>query len=471
MLTNIQSNPQLGHWQLPLPGSYYQLNTTPMLKEQEEKESAVRSYPRRLPIAIKQAYGAMVKDEQNQVFLDCLAGAGALPLGHNHPEVNQAIIEAMHGFTPSQTLDLTTPAKDNFMRELLDTLPIEFSKNAKLQFCGPSGTDAVEAAIKLAKTVTGRSTIISFQGGYHGMTHGSLSLTGNLGAKNTINGLMADVHFMPYPYPFRSQFGDRTSDNSEQALHYLHNQLADPEGGIKKPAGIIVEVVQGEGGVIPAPVKWLQGLRKLCTEFEIPLIVDEIQTGFGRTGKLFAFEHAGIKPDIVIMSKAVGGGLPMAVIAFDKTLDAWQPGAHTGTFRGNQLAMVSGAKALQIIKRDRLDQHASELGRYLLNALSDLGHPQIGQVRGKGLMIGIELVAADSLIDALGNPLADSAFAKKVQHESLRRGLICELGGRHGSVLRLLPPLILNQEQADFVIRVIDAALAASVEGPQVVNG
>jgi 2,4-diaminobutyrate 4-transaminase len=473
----VTSSSQSTDWSLPAVGQILHLHSTPTLQRQSERESEVRSYPRRLPLAITRALGCRVKDEQGQVYLDCLAGAGALPLGHNHPEVNAAIIEALEGLSPFQTLDITSPAKDAFMGELLATLPEAFGSEAKIQFCGPSGADAVEAAIKLAKTVTGRSSVISFQGGYHGMTHGALSLTGNLGAKNSINGLMADVHFMPYPYPFRSQFGDRDSDNARQALHYLRSQLVDPEGGIKRPAAIIVEPIQGEGGVIPAPAEWLQGLRKLCDELEILLIMDEIQTGFGRSGRLFAFEHAEIQPDIVLMSKALGGGLPLSVIAFNKRFDAWSPGGHAGTFRGNQLAMVSGAKTMQVIKRDKLYEHANELGGQLRDELLALQqkHTRIGQVRAKGFMLGLELVCGEGTLDSLGNPLADSVYARRVQREALRRGLICELGGRHGAVVRLLPPLILDREEADFIIRVLDEALTVAAHHSDnedsVVNG
>ncbi len=463
-LEGDMSPPNHGRWVLPESGQLYQLTPTPTLQRQAEKESRVRSYPRRIPLAIKKASGALVKDEAGQVYLDCLAGAGALPLGHNHPLVNQAVINAMNNQVPFQTLDITTPDKDSFMSELLATLPEYFSRQAKLQFCGPSGADAVEAAIKLAKIATGRSSVLSFHGGYHGMTHGALALTGNLGAKKPLNGLMPDVHFMPYPYPFRSHFGDREGDNSQQALHYLRHQLADPEGGICKPAAIIAEAVQGEGGVIPAPISWLKGLRAICDDFQIPLIIDEIQTGFGRTGRLFAFEQAGITPDIVVMSKALGGGLPLSVIAFHETLDAWLPGGHSGTFRGNQLAMVSGAETMRIIKRERLHERAEQLGEQLSADLARLSgkYPEIGEVRGRGLMLGLEIVCGDGQLDVLGNPRADSDLARRVQQEALLRGLICELGGRHGAVVRLLPPLILSDEQARFIVRVMDESLLAA---------
>ena len=451
------------HWDLPHPGHVYSTSVSPLLERQQQYESEVRSYPRRIPIAITQALGARVKDEHGQIYLDCLAGAGALPLGHNYPEINAALTSTLDQSAPLQTLDITTPAKDKFMAELLAALPSEFRTNVKLQFCGPSGADAVEAALKLAKTHTGRSSVISFQGGYHGMTHGALSLTGNLGAKLAIQGLMPEVYFMPFPYPFRSQFGDYESDNCELCLRYLHSQLADPEGGIRPPAAIIVEPVQGEGGVIPSPSGWLQGLRNICDEFDILLIVDEIQTGFGRTGKMFAFEHAGIVPDILVMSKAVGGGLPLSVIAFDQSIDSWLPGGHAGTFRGNQLAMVSGATAINIIKRDDMPNHAQEMGEFLYQGLRELQQrfSVIGEVRAKGLMLGLEIISADRELDGVGNPKGNHVLARHIQKEALTRGLICELGGRHGAVIRLLPPLILNQQEAEFILSVLADAFEA----------
>ena len=453
-------------WSLPARHTTYPLNSSPLIEEQAHLESEVRSYPRRIPLALQQAKGAKVIDEQGHVFLDCLAGAGTLSLGHNHSEINSAICSAMDSLLPMQTLDLTSPAKNTFMRAVLNALPENFAANAKLQFCGPSGADAVEAAIKLAKTATGRRSIISFHGGYHGMTHGALALTGNLSAKHKISNLMADVHFMPYPYALRSAF-DKGGDISNQHLRFLRAQLSDPEGGIDRPAAIIVEAVQGEGGVIPAPVEWLRGLSALSKEFDIPLILDEIQSGFARTGAMFAFEHAGICPDIVVMSKALGGGLPLAMIAFKEELDVWSPGAHTGTFRGNQLAMVAGAKSLEIMQRDRLWQSSADLGARLLSQLNTLSKrfTAIGEVRGRGLMIGIEFVDGSGLLDKLDNPLANPRFAQCVQQEALRRGLICELGGRHGAVLRLLPPLIINNEQADFIVHTLEDAIAVVNDG------
>ena len=209
--------------------------------------------------------------------------------------------------------------------------------------------------------------MMSFHGAYHGMTNGSLSLTGSLSAKERRTGLMSDVHFMPFPYHYRCKFGLGGDKGAEQSIRYLESVLLDDESGITKPAAIIVEPIQGEGGVIPAPKKWLQELRRLTTEHGIMLIFDEIQCGIGRSGDHFAFEESGIEPDILVLSKAVGGGMPMSLILYNEKFDCWNAGEHTGTFRGNQLAMASGAKTLEIIQRDNLAKNAFNRGRAIKN--------------------------------------------------------------------------------------------------------
>ena len=311
------------------------------LARQAEFESNVRSYPRKLPLAIAKAQGVWITDVENNQYLDCLAGAGTLALGHNHPDVLQSIQSVISSGLPLHTLDLTTPLKDEFSSYLLSLLPGQ-GKEYCLQFTGPSGADAVEAALKLAKKVTGRSSIISFSGGYHGMTHGALSVTGNLSPKEAVSNMMAEVQFMPYPHEYRCPLGIGGEAGVKALTYYFENLINDVESGVRKPAAVILEAVQGEGGVNPAPVEWLQRIRKVTQEHGILLIIDEVQAGFARTGKLFAFEHAGIAPDIIVMSKAVGGGLPLAVLGIKKQFDAWAPGHHTGTFRGNQLAMATG---------------------------------------------------------------------------------------------------------------------------------
>lgn len=426
-----------------LPGTHSQA----YLERQGQRESNARSYPRRIPMAIQEAKGIFVTDVDGNVYFDCLAGAGTLALGHNHPVVIEAMQRTLTGNYPLHTLDLTTPIKDRFVEELFASLPENFAKRAKIQFCGPTGADAVEAALKLVKTATGRRSVLSFSGGYHGMSHGALSLTGNIAPKSAVTGLMADVHFLPYPYDYRCPFGVGGETGQQIGSRYIEYLLADPESGIVPPAGMILEVVQGEGGVIPAPDAWLREMRRITSERDIPLIVDEIQTGWGRTGHLYAFERAGITPDVLLLSKAIGGSLPLSVVLYDEKLDLWKPGAHAGTFRGNQLAMAAGTATLNYIIENQLVHSVQVLGDRLRQNLQQIQglHPCIGDVRGRGLMIGVEIINPNA------GQTAYPELARRIQAACLKRGLILELGGRFGTVVRFLPPLIITADQVDTI--------------------
>jgi len=436
----------------------------PYLERQAERESNARSYPRRLPLALRKGKGMYVEDTDGQTYIDCLACAGALALGHNHPIVLEAIQRFLEEGVPFQTLDLTTPVKDRFVDALFAALPKAFTEDARIQFCGPSGADAVEAAIKLVKTCTGRRTILSFHGAYHGMTHGGLALTGHLGPKSAVSGLMPDVQFLPYPYDYRCPFGAGGESGHRLSTAYIERLLDDPNSGVVSPAAMILEVVQGEGGVIPSPDAWLQDIRRITNERKIPLIVDEIQTGLGRTGTLFAFERAGIIPDVVVMSKAIGGGLPLSVVVHRPEFDLWQPGAHAGTFRGNQMAMAAGAATIEYVRTHRLDQHAQIMGERLLAHLRGIQTSSrcLGDVRGRGLMIGVEVVDRDARPDARGTYPAAPELARKIQSQALRRGLILELGGRNGSVVRFLSPLIVTEEEIDLIASIFGEAVGAA---------
>ncbi|MGY2168125.1 aspartate aminotransferase family protein [Pseudomonas gingeri] len=444
----------------------YEFEESPLLARQNRQESNARSYPRRIPLALKRAKGLYVEDVEGRRFIDCLAGAGTLALGHNHPVVIEAIQQVLADELPLHTLDLTTPVKDQFVQDLFGLLPEALAQEAKIQFCGPTGTDAVEAALKLVRTATGRSTVLSFQGAYHGMSQGALSLMGSLGPKKPLGALLGNgVQFLPYPYDYRCPFGLGGAQGVKVNLHYLENLLNDPEGGVQLPAAIIVEAVQGEGGMIPADLDWLRGLRRITEKAGVALIVDEIQSGFGRTGKMFAFEHAGIIPDVVVMSKAIGGSLPLAVMVYRDWLDTWAPGAHAGTFRGNQMAMAAGSAVMRYLKEHDLPAHAAAMGERLGEHLRLLQRdfPQLGDIRGRGLMMGVELVDPSGTLDAQGHPPAFPRLAPLIQRECLKRGLILELGGRHGGVVRFLPPLVITAAQVDEVARIFGNALAAAV--------
>lgn len=434
------------------------------LDRQAGYESNARTYPRRLPLAISRADGLYVTDMDGRVFMDCLCVAGTLALGHNHPAAVDAIRRHLDLGRPIQTLDLTTPAKDEFISELFATLPSGFARNARIQFCSPSGSDAIEAALKLVKTATGRSSIWAMHGGFHGQTHGALALMGNHGPKQAVGGVMPGVQFLPYPYRYRCPMGEVKCDQC-RCGDYVENLLSDPESGMLTPAAVITEVVQGEGGAIPASDDWLHQVRRITSERDIPLIFDEVQTGWGRTGKMYAFEHSGVIPDVLVLSKAIGGGLPLSVVIYRKELDIWKPGAHSGTFRGNQLAMAAGVATLRYLREREIPNHAARMGSRFRAHLSELQQQYrfIGDVRGKGLMIGVEIVDPEAC-DRMGRPVSNPVLARGIQSECFERGLIVELGGRHGAVIRLLPPLIISAEQVDAVCSVLtDATRAAAM--------
>lgn len=438
------------------------MNNADYLERQSRFESNARTYPRRLPLAIAKAEGLYVTDVDGRVYMDCLCGAGALALGHNHPVVLEAIRHHLDMHRPLQTLDLTTPVKDEFVADLLATLPDSFARKARVQFCSPCGTDAVEAALKIVKTASGRSSIWAASGGFHGQTHGSLALMGNHGPKQAIGGLMPDVHFFPFPYRFRCPMGQRPCGEC-RCGDLLGTMLSDPESGVPRPAGLITEAVQGEGGVVPASGDWLQEVRRHTSEAGIPLILDEVQTGWCRTGRMYAFEHFGVVPDVLILSKAIGGGLPLAVVVYDEQLDVWKPGAHSGTFRGNQLAMAAGIATLQLLLKDQIAAHVATMSERFLQRLLPLQseYPFVGDVRGKGLMLGLEIVDPEQC-DRAGRATGNPVLAGKIQAECFKRGLIVELGGRQGAVVRLLPPLIVDDRQVDAICDVLSRGCAAA---------
>ncbi|MEU5797182.1 diaminobutyrate--2-oxoglutarate transaminase family protein [Streptomyces sp. NPDC047813] len=476
-----------------------------ILRRQSARESSARTYARALPIVPVRARGLTIEGADGRRYLDCLSGAGTLALGHNHPVVLAAVRQVLDSGAPLSVLDLATPVKDAFITELFRTLPPGLAGRARVQFCGPAGTDAVEAALKLVRAATGRTGVLAFTGAYHGMTAGALAVSG--GAPEV------QAARLPYPQDYRCPFGIGGPRGAELGLRWTESLLDDPKSGVPLPAGMILEPVQGEGGVLPAPDDWLRRMRRLTADRAIPLIADEVQTGVGRTGAFWAVDHSGITPDVMVLSKAIGGSLPLAVIVYRDDLDVWQPGAHAGTFRGNQLAMAAGTATLAYVRENGLAERAARLGTRMMEQLrSDLGGLAcVGEVRGRGLMIGLELVepgapaAGDgpsasgrggrpepdgldavpsggerSVYDPGAAPFemrpgardpgaapsraprpAAPKLAAAVQRECLRRGLIVELGGRHSSVVRLLPPLTISDEQTAAVLDRLTDAVAA----------
>lgn len=435
-----------------------------VIARQASRESAARTYARTLQMVPVEASGMTVRGADGRTYLDCLSGAGTLALGHNHPVVVEAVRRVIDSGAPWHSLDIATPQKDEFVDELFATLPRSLQERGRIQFCGPAGTDAVEAALKLARTATGRQSVAAFTGAYHGMTAGALAVSGGVACKTPVAGAASEAVRLPFPYEYRCPFGVGDGRTAELSARYVERLLADPNGGVLEPAAMILEVVQGEGGVIPAPHEWVREMRRITAARDIPLVVDEVQSGVGRTGTFWASQGAGIEPDVMVLSKAIGGTLPLAVVVYSDHLDTWQPGAHSGTFRGTTLAMAAGAATLRHVREHHLEQRAAEVGDRIMTELVTLADELscIGDVRGRGLMIGVEVVEPTSAPDASGARPADPALALRIRSECLSRGLIVELGGRHDAVVRLLPPLVITDDEVNTVLDRLAESIAAA---------
>lgn len=425
-----------------------------LLARQAERESRARTYPRGMPIAIKSGRGAEVVSVDGRRYLDFFAGAGVLGLGHNHPRVVEAVERQLR--TLVHALDFPTPARDDITSELLATLPAELAGKMKIHWCAPTGSDAVEAAMKLCKRATGRGGIIAFMGSYHGMTTGALSVTSLVAARDQIASLMPNVAFAPFAYCARCPLGLRPTNCRTACASLFETLLTDSHSGVPKPAAVIMEMVQGEGGGIVPGRGFVERIRQASAAADVPLIADEIQMGFGRTGKFWAFEHFDVLPDVIVTSKALGGiGLPIAAILYRNELDVWEPGTHIGTFRGHQLAMAAGAAALRVFREEGILESVNQRSAEIAAALATVRSPYVFDIRILGLSIALELANPDT-------GAAEPAVAMRVRQEAFARGLLCELGGRDNATLRLLPPLVITQAQGKQATDILRAAIAAA---------
>jgi diaminobutyrate-2-oxoglutarate transaminase len=411
----------------------------------QAQESQVRSYARSFPSVFNRAEGAWLYDKQGKGYLDFLSGAGSLNYGHNHPYLRAALVKYINSDGVAHSLDLHTAAKADFLDKLESLILHPRGLPYVAQFTGPTGANCVEAAIKLARKVTGRTDIVAFTNGFHGVTLGALALTGNSHHRGGAGQALGGVIRMP----FEGYLG-----KGVDTLDYLDKALRDPSSGIDQPAAVIVETVQGEGGLHTASAEWLRKLQTLCRQHRMLLIVDDIQAGCGRTGTFFSFEEAGIVPDIVTLSKSLSGmGLPFALTLFRRDLDVWKPGEHNGTFRGNNHAFVTAAAALEHFWSD--DRFATEVKRkavLIAQRLNDIAAllPGEVEVRGRGMMQGI----------AFANP----ADAAAVSREAYKRYMIIETAGPHDEVVKVLCPLTIADEDLERGLSILRTSVEAMLD-------
>lgn len=387
-------------------------------------ESEVRSYCRSFPTVFDRAVGYKLYDRRGREYLDFFAGAGVLNYGHNPPEIKSCLLDYLAADGVTHSLDMATDAKCRFLQTFEEVILQPRNLKYKTMFPGPTGTNAVEAALKLARKVTGRTNVIAFTNGFHGMTLGSLALTGNAGKRSGAGVSLTDVTHMP----FCNYFGTDT-DTIDLVEGYLH----DTSSGFEAPAAFVVETVQAEGGVNVASREWLQRLEMAARKVGALLIVDDIQVGCGRTGPFFSFESAGISPDIVCLSKSLSGfGVPFAVTLLKPELDQWSPGEHNGTFRGHNLAFVTATAAIDVFWRTgELTKHVNRRAKQLRDAMLDMAESTDAEVRGRGLIHGIEF--------------DNKSLAGEISKAAFERGLVIETAGPQDEVLKALPPLIIDE--------------------------
>ena len=411
----------------------------------EEKESNVRSYCRKFPTEFSIAQNAVLTDINGRQYIDFFAGAGAMNYGHNNPYIKAQILDYLKEDHIIHALDMYTEAKEQFIRTFSDNILSPRNLPHKVMFCGSTGTNAVEAALKLARKATKRSNIFAFSGAFHGMSLGSLAMTSDEYSRGGAGIPLTNVTFMPYYNAF---------ENPMLSLDYMESVLQDDHSGMDKPAAVFLETVQAEGGINPAPVDWLKRLRSICDKNNILLVVDDIQVGVGRCGSFFSFERAGIIPDMILLSKSISGfGLPMSVLLLKPELDLFMPGEHNGTFRGNQLAFVGAKAGMEYYTDNHLEESvktkSASIEKYLTEEILPIDSRL--KIRGIGMIWGIDFSAV--------NP----SLAKEVSHACFDRGLIIELAGRKDGVLKILPPLTIQDELLSNGLQIIKEAVLATL--------
>jgi diaminobutyrate-2-oxoglutarate transaminase len=415
----------------------------------DDIESEVQSYARAFPVIFDRARGCWMYDTEGNAYLDFLAGAGTLNYGHNNPVLRKRLVEYIERDGITHGLDLHTQAKQEFLESLNELIFKPRKLNYMVQFTGPTGTNAVEAALKIARNVTGRTNIVAFTNGFHGVSLGAMAATGNSHHRDAAGIPLTGVTHLP----FANYLGDDLD-----TLKLLESMIEDSSSGLDLPAAVIVETVQGEGGLNTASNRWLRGLESICRKHGILLIVDDIQAGCGRTGRFFSFEESGIKPDLVTLSKSLSGyGLPFAVTLIKPEYDTWKPGEHNGTFRGNNHAFVTAAAALRHYwSDDRFQDDVQQKIRHLTRGLQKIAgsfDKSLLRAKGRGFMQGLEC--------------RDGTLAGRICREAFDNGLIIETSGADSQVVKCLCPLTITLDELDKGLSILSNAVNTVLRSDQ----
>ena len=403
----------------------------------EANESEVRSYCRKFPTVFSKAKNALLTDTNGKEYIDFFAGAGAINFGHNNKYIKDAVLDYLSEDRIIHALDMYTEAKEAFLETLEKEILRPRQLDYKVMCCGSTGTNAVEAALKLCRKVKKRDNVFAFSGAFHGMSLGALSMTGDRFSRKGAGLPLGNVSFMPYFNAFK---------DTDTSLDYLENVLKDDHSGIDKPATIFLETVQAEGGINVAPIEWLKRLRQICDDNDVLMVVDDIQVGVGRTGTFFSFERANIKPDMVILSKSISGfGLPMSILLMKPEYDIFKPAEHNGTFRGNQLAFVGSKAGMEYFNSHNLPDTVKANERYISEYLKEhiLPIDERLRIRGIGMIWGIDFANIDPKL------------ALEASHRCFDKGLVIELAGRNDSVLKILPPLTIENQHLNKGLKIL----------------
>jgi diaminobutyrate-2-oxoglutarate transaminase len=424
-----------------------------ILDEQKKLDSNAIYYPIHYPAAFDEGRGCTLKDLDGNLFLDLIGASGVLSLGNSHPVIIEAITKQLNKL--ASILDCATVPRIELLKRLHEIAPGGLrGMNSKVLLGSPTGTDAVEAALKLARSFTGKQGILTFQGGYHGQTVGALAVSSKTTFRSVVP-MMPLIYSAPFPYTYRWPFGNVVDeeDCKDSCLNYIDYLLTDPDSGIVDCAAVIIEPIQGEGGVTVPPKGFMKELQKICNEKSVLLIVDEVQTGLARTGKMWACEYDGVTPDIMCMGKGLSGtGIINAGIIYKKELDTWKHGAHVGSNRGSPLACATSCATIDYIRQQGLVERSEKIGNYILNQLQErLGTNKfVGEIRGRGLLLAIELV----LDKKTKKPATE--LTEKIMKRLFERGVMVEDAGHFANCLRLIPPLTIPVSTIDSAMEIIE---------------